>query len=96
MKAESFSPNLTGDQSKGWTLLAVCWAFVLCALISTILRVYIRSRITRNLGWDDAVMALAMVRPILSRANHDEISWSNEPCLNEGLVHRDIAYMAKD
>lgn len=61
MKAETFGPNPHGDQDKGWTLLAVCWAFVICALTTTGLRLWIRSRLTRNLGWDDGIMVFAMV-----------------------------------
>ncbi len=61
MKQETFAPSLGGDIDKGWAILSVCWAFVLCAFISTALRVWVRARLTHNLGVDDAVMALAMV-----------------------------------
>jgi len=61
MKAETFTPNPHGDEEKGWALIPVCWALVLGALVSTILRVYIRARLTRNLGWDDTVMVVTMV-----------------------------------
>ncbi len=61
MKADTFGPNPTGDQDKGWALVAVCWAFVICAFTTTVLRIWIRSRLTRNLGWDDWVMVFAMV-----------------------------------
>ena len=68
MKQENFSLPAGGDIDKGWTILAVCWAFVLCAFISTALRVWVRARLTRNLGWDDAVMALAMISTTLSQS----------------------------
>lgn len=61
MKAETFAPNPYGDQDKGWALISVCWAFVICAFITTCLRVWVRARLTRNLGWDDVVMMTAMV-----------------------------------
>lgn len=62
MKAETFSRPQNGDVDQGWAILAVCWAFIACALISILLRVWVRWRITRNLGSDDWVIALAMVR----------------------------------
>ena len=64
MKEETLGPNPYGDQSKGWAILSVTWALVLVALISTIIRIWIRARLTRNLGVDDAVMAIAMVSRI--------------------------------
>ena len=63
MKAETFSRPDNGDVDQGWALLAVCWAFVLCAFISTLLRIWVRWRITRNLGSDDWVIVAAMVQP---------------------------------
>ncbi|KAL6714771.1 hypothetical protein ACLMJK_008196 [Lecanora helva] len=65
MKEETFTPNPTGDQDKGWAILAVCWALVLFALVSTILRIYVRARLTGNLGSDDAVIGVAMATTIL-------------------------------
>ena len=62
MKQETFAPPPNGDVDKGWAVLAICWAFIACALISTMLRVWVRSRITRNLGADDYVAVAAMVR----------------------------------
>ena len=62
MKQETFAPPRNGDVDQGWAILAICWAFITCALISTMLRVWVRSRITRNLGGDDYVAVAAMVR----------------------------------
>ena len=62
MKQETFSLPPDGDRDQGWAILAVCWAFIACALISTILRVCVRSRITHNVGGDDYVAVAAMVR----------------------------------
>lgn len=62
MKQETFAPPSNGDIDQGWAILAICWTFIACALISTMLRVWVRSRITRNLGGDDYVIVAAMVR----------------------------------
>ena len=62
MKEETFAQPDTGDVDQGWAILAVCWAFVVCALLSTLLRVWVRGKITYNLGSDDWVIVAAMVR----------------------------------
>lgn len=62
MKQETFTRPLDGDVDQGWAVLAICWAFIACALVSTMLRVWVRLRITRNLGSDDYVAVAAMVR----------------------------------
>ena len=56
-----FRPDDDDDVDQGWAILAVCWLFIALALISTLLRVWVRWRITRNLGSDDWVMVVAMV-----------------------------------
>lgn len=61
MKEYHLSRPPDGDRSQGWALLAVCWAFVTAALATTILRVWVRMRLTRNVGWDDYNMIIAMV-----------------------------------
>lgn len=61
MKEQIFARPSTGDVDKGWAVLAVCWAFVACAFISTVLRVWVRVRLTRNMGPDDFNMIAAMV-----------------------------------
>lgn len=65
MKQETFAPPPDGDVDQGWALLAVCWSFIACALTSTILRVWVRSRITRNLGCDDYIAAAAMLTSLI-------------------------------
>lgn len=62
MKQETFLPPPDRDVDQGWAVLAICWAFIACALITTMLRVWVRSRITHNLGGDDYVAVAAMVR----------------------------------
>ena len=61
MKEQIFARPETGDTNRGWAVLAVCWAFVACAFISTVLRVWVRVRLTRNMGPDDFNMIAAMV-----------------------------------
>ena len=73
MKEQSFSPPPGGDVDQGWAVLAVCWSFVALAFCSTVLRVWIRARLTRNLGYDDLVMSIAMVR-LMSKFGFSDIS----------------------
>ena len=75
MKEEAFAPNPTGDQDRGWAIVAVCWALVLFALVSTILRIYIRARLTRNLGSDDAVIGVAMVYTASNLQYEAALTW---------------------
>ncbi|CAF9937459.1 MAG: hypothetical protein HETSPECPRED_000546 [Heterodermia speciosa] len=65
MKEHQFARPSDGDRSQGWAILAVCWAFVATALATTMLRVWVRLRLTRNLGWDDHYMMIAMVTTII-------------------------------
>lgn len=65
MKQQTFTPPDNGDVDQGWAILAVCWAFVICALVSTILRVWVRARLTHNLSLDDYNMMIAMVSTVL-------------------------------
>ncbi|KAI4196529.1 MAG: hypothetical protein LQ350_006512 [Teloschistes chrysophthalmus] len=59
MKQESFYPSPYGDQDNGRRYLGAAWALVMCALISTSIRVWVRGRLTRNMGWDDHFMIIA-------------------------------------
>ena len=61
MNDQGLSEPPSGDVDQGWALLSVCWALVAAALVSTILRIWIRVRLTQNLSWDDGIMAIAMV-----------------------------------
>ncbi len=61
MNEQTFGRPDNGDVDKGWAILAVCWAFVACAFISTVLRVWVRVRLTRNMGPDDYNIIVAMV-----------------------------------
>lgn len=86
MKAQTYGPNPEGDEDKGWALLSVCWALVLVAFITTLIRVWIRVRITRNMGMDDIVMMITMVSIlsdlwasylIITEGNDNPRSWSH-------------------
>ena len=67
MKAETFAVPDNGDVDKGWAILSTCWALVAVAFVSTITRIWIRARLTRNLGWDDFFISLAMVNCLFPR-----------------------------
>ena len=41
-----------GDVDQGWAVLAVCMSFVLVALLSTVMRIVVRTKITHNIGWE--------------------------------------------
>ncbi|KAL9001092.1 MAG: hypothetical protein Q9188_005517 [Gyalolechia gomerana] len=65
MKEYQFIRPEDGDRSQGWAILAVCWAFVIAAFLTTLLRVWVRVRLTRNLGWDDHNIIIAMATTII-------------------------------
>lgn len=54
MNEETFSVPPNGDVDQGLALVVV-------AFVSTVTRIWIRARVTRNLGWDDFFILLAMV-----------------------------------
>lgn len=68
MKSYDFSPPPDGDRSQGWAILSVCWAFVTAAAITTLLRIWVRARLTRNLGWDDYHMMAALTTTLIGAA----------------------------
>ena len=57
-----FIPPSDGDVDKGPTVLGVTWAFAALSLIFFALRVYSRRVLTRNLGIEDGIMLIALVR----------------------------------
>ncbi len=67
MKVETFAVPDNGDVDKGWAILSTVWAMVAVAFVWTVTRIWIRARLTRNLGWDDFVISLAMVTCLFSR-----------------------------
>ena len=65
MKEIVFTEPVGGDQSQGWAILAVCWAFVTAAVVTTLLRIFVRTRLTRNVGSDDWVMVACLVSLVI-------------------------------
>lgn len=61
MKKQIYERPPDGDIHRGWFLIPYCWILVCAALISTFIRLWIRIRVTRNLGWDDFWIVLALV-----------------------------------
>lgn len=50
------------DNSRNKAILIVTSVFFALSFISVILRCFVRTRIVRAWGWDDAIMVVAMVR----------------------------------
>lgn len=55
-------PVPAGQANLGYTILGIDIAFFTCSTISVVLRVGTRLGITRNFGWDDAMIVVAQVR----------------------------------
>ncbi|KAL4914323.1 hypothetical protein BDW62DRAFT_213546 [Aspergillus aurantiobrunneus] len=53
---------------RGWVLHAVSWPLLGTCAIVTALRFWVRIRIIRSLGWDDAFIVLALVCAIINTA----------------------------
>lgn len=52
-------PN--GDETQGPRYIAAAWVLVMAALLTTIVRILVRARLTRNLGWDDFWIVVCMI-----------------------------------
>ncbi|KAL4881786.1 hypothetical protein BJY04DRAFT_227572 [Aspergillus karnatakaensis] len=52
--------------NRGWILYAVSWPLFGLSVIVTTLRFYVRIRILRSLGWDDAFILLALMCAIVN------------------------------
>lgn len=57
----SLGPPQVSDKTRGPTLLVIVWILGAITLILFGLRMYTRSRITHNLGLDDAILVVALV-----------------------------------
>lgn len=62
MAGQNTSPHLQDEGSRGPVLLAVSTIATGIALIFTILRIFVRVQISKNLGWDDMCIVVANVR----------------------------------
>lgn len=60
-----------GDESRALELLLVTWIEFAVSLIFVALRFYTRSRITRNLWYDDWVMLFTMVILFIERQRNE-------------------------
>lgn len=49
------------DENQGPVILGATLTVTIAALITMATRLYVRTRMIRNIGWDDYVMTLAMV-----------------------------------
>lgn len=58
---ESITPEYA-SQTKGPRILGVFWAFYLVSVLLVSARLYIRIRWLKNIGLDDYIIAVAMVR----------------------------------
>lgn len=54
------------DDNRGPEILSICGAMVSIALLTVILRIWVRARVIGEMGWDDHVIIAAMVRHHLS------------------------------
>ena len=50
------------DVNRGPEILAICGSLVGVALVMVLIRIWVRIKIVRQLGWDDYFMIAAMVR----------------------------------
>ena len=57
-----------GDQNKGPSIEAVIWIFTSIALLTAVFRIFGRLRLTRNIGWDDFWIVIAMLLNLIYAA----------------------------
>jgi hypothetical protein len=54
-------PPLDGDYNRGDALNGIVWSLTIISVVLFSMRLYTRSIITRNLGYEDGIMGLALV-----------------------------------
>lgn len=54
------------DPNRGWILHAVAWPLLGICIILMVLRLWVRLRILRSWGWDDACILLALVKAAIN------------------------------
>lgn len=54
------------DANRGWILHAVAWPLLGICIILMVLRLWVRLRILRSWGWDDATILLALVKAAIN------------------------------
>ena len=56
-------PPPGGDQNRAGEVYAFTWTLLLVSLLFVIGRMYSRTKLTRNVWWDDWCICFALVRP---------------------------------
>ena len=52
---------MAAAENAGPTILAVTLTVAIIALVTLVVRLYVRTKMIRNVGWDDYVMIIAML-----------------------------------
>ena len=55
-------PPPGGDESRGADIIVTQFVLIGVATILVCLRLWVRSKVTRKLGWDDILIAVSLVR----------------------------------
>ena len=58
---QKLSPPAKGDQDRRWTLLAVVIPMTILSTATVVVRLYTRTKVIRNVGWDDYTIVAAQV-----------------------------------
>ena len=56
------TPRVPSDHDRGDTIIVINVVFLGLGLILVCLRVYVRTKVIKNFGWDDFLIILALVR----------------------------------
>jgi len=83
--------NDTSLSDRGQREKAVTIAFLVAAWVFVLLRIWVRTCMIRNFGWDDATMVLANVRLFYSQMRSSlQLILADIGCLHVLLYHRSI------
>jgi hypothetical protein len=62
MSSTAYPPPVNpGDLGRGPAIIGVTWAFTILAVAAVGLRLYLRGKLLRSIGWDDWIMLTAVV-----------------------------------
>ena len=61
VKEEHYTLPPSGNEDQGHKYIAAAWVLVMAALFSSLVRIAVRSRLTRNMGSDDWWMIITMI-----------------------------------
>ena len=59
------TPPSGGDRNRGWLLIVIAIIFNTTGTILVLARLYLRSHIKKNLGFDDLFIVLGLVRTVI-------------------------------